>query len=173
MVISRRSSVRAGAYEGPFKVQYQVSRDPLSISLPYYDYLTIYSRGRLSQHKNHARITAFPQTVTPSVPSTMCLISSGDKAPKRKKDRYGRYVERESYYAEPAPRPVSNYHGGLPPPRSSATYVRRTTTELPREAVTYRRSVSRVREDPRISMPRLSGDGGGRYVERSSRTYVR
>lgn len=88
----------------------------------------------------------------------MCLVSSEPKQ---------RYVVRE-HDDHHAPRPVSNYHGGPPSRRTSATHARRSTSSVPpqRERVSYRSSY-------RSSAPRMSRDYVSTDVRRTSRTYVR
>lgn len=104
----------------------------------------------------------------------MCLIT------RPKDDKYVRR-EYDDYYDE-APRPVSNYHGGrrssraLDNSRTSATYVRRTTS-VPRERSTHRSSYTVSRPDQRHSTvyverepsrTRRSADVDYRRVSRSS-----
>ncbi|TKA83722.1 hypothetical protein B0A55_00272 [Friedmanniomyces simplex] len=91
----------------------------------------------------------------------MCLVTRPEKRPTTT-------IRDDPYYA--APRPVSNYHGGQAHPRTSSTYVRRTTSTVPAERVSYERNYRSSQPRLSSSAPRMSN--GGDYYQRTSRTNV-
>lgn len=98
--------------------------------------------------------------------SAMCLIST----PKSRE----RIYRDDAHFA---PRPVSNYHGGPAPARTSRTHLRRSESRVrvPEERVSYvsRRSVSRTRDPVRYTREVVPTGRERDYYERRRTTHVR